>query len=89
MFFVLLQRHHSPQFLHGSGHGRQRLANFVRDGRGKPSERGHALLGGHFLLQALQVGEVLEIEHVAGGPALSGPQRGNRNSDKRCCPSGV
>ena len=82
MLFVLLQRHQAAQFLHGAGHGRQRLADFVRDGRGEAPERRHAFLGGHFLLQALQVREVLKIENVAGGAALSGAQRGNRYADE-------
>ena len=51
-----------------AGHRRERLANFVRDGRGKPSQRGHAFLGGHFLFEALEVGEVLKIENVTAVP---------------------
>ena len=76
------KRHQAAQFLDGAGHGRQRLADFVRDGRGQTPERRHAFLGGHFLLEALQVRQVLEIKHVSGRAALSRAQRGDRNSDE-------
>ncbi len=77
VLFVFRHRHQAAQLLYGSGHGRKRLANFVRNGRGKAPERGHAFFGGYFLFQALQVREVLEIENVSGGAALSGTKRGN------------
>ena len=69
MLLVFFQGHEPRQFLHGAGHGRQRLANFVGDRGGKTAQRGHAFLGGHFLLQAAQFGQVLEIENVAAARA--------------------
>ncbi len=60
----------------------KRLADFVRDGRGETAQRRHAFLGGYFLFQTLQVREVLEIEYVAGGAALSRAKRRDRYADE-------
>ncbi len=49
---------------------------------GQPSESGHALFGGNFLFQTLEFGEILKIDHVAGGLSFSGSQRRNREAKK-------
>ena len=82
VLFVFFERHEPAEFLHGSGHGRQRLANFVSDRRGQTPKRCHALLRGDFLLETLQVREVLEIKYVAGGAAFACAKRRDRNSDE-------
>ena len=48
--------------IYRAAHGRQGLPDFMRDGGGQASERGHAVFGGHLLLQPVQFGEVLEVE---------------------------
>src|SRR5271167_4332422 len=54
----------------------------MRDGCGKASQRRHALLRSHFLLEAFQFGKVLEIEDVAGGAPLPRAQRRHRDADE-------
>ena len=51
MLLILLQRHEPAQLLHGAGHGRQGLSNFVGDRGGKTAQRGHAFLCGNFFLE--------------------------------------
>ena len=63
MLFIFFQRRHAAQFLHGSGHGRQRLPDFMSDRGGEPAERRHALFGGDFLFKPAKFRQVLEIKH--------------------------
>src|SRR5579859_3037775 len=65
MLFILLERSHARQLSYGSGHGRQRLPDFVGDGRREAPQRRHAVLGGDFLFQPAEIGKVLEVEDIA------------------------
>ena len=81
VLFVFFQRHQPRQLFYRAGHGRQRLADLVGDGGGKPSQRRHALFCGHFLFQSPQIGQVLEIKYVAASLCLSRAQWRNADAD--------
>src|SRR2546429_6483208 len=76
----IFERHKASQFFYGAGHGRQGLPDFMGDGGGETPQRGHALFGGHLLLQPAQVRKVLKVEDKAAAFLGSQAQRGHADS---------
>src|SRR6266850_8346439 len=84
MLLVFLQRNEPCKLLHGAGHGRERLPNFMGNSGGEPAQGSHAFLGRHFLLQPAQLGQVLKVEDIAA--ALRGASAQRRNTDSQITP---
>src|SRR5579885_2321950 len=82
VFFILLQRNQPREFLHGTGHGAKRLPDLVSDGRRKAAERSHAFLGGDFLFQPAEFGQVLKVEDIAALLLLPRTERRNANAQE-------
>ena len=79
---VLFQGNQPAKLVHSAGHGRERLANLMSDGRRQTAEGRHAILRGDLLFKPVEVGQVLEIENIPGAAAVPGPERRNRDAQE-------
>src|SRR5256885_4913458 len=77
---LVFERDESCQLFNGTGHCRERLANFMCNRRGQPAKRGHSFLNGNFLFKPAKVSEVLKVENVA---IPFGVTRSKRRSEER------
>ncbi len=81
MLFVLFHGNHPAQLTHRTRHSRQRLPNFVRDSRRKPSQGRHALFRCDLLLEPAQVRQILKIKNIPAAIHVPRPQRRYADAD--------
>ena len=79
---VARQRQLLLEHLHRAGHRRERVADLVRDAGGHFADRRQALLQARVLLEALDVGDVLERVEIAAR-AVGQRQRGDAQARAR------
>jgi hypothetical protein len=81
------QRQLLLEHLHGAGHRRERIADFVRDAGGHFTDGRKALLQARVLLESLDVGDILERIQVAAR-AIGQRQGGDAQPSSMTLPLG-